>query len=142
MRKFRHARRLRGELMSDINITPFVDVLLVLLVSFLISAPLMTLSLPIQLPKGKLKERVPAYEESILAVVNKKKQIAIRDQVYSLKSLDKSLTKNARIWERSLPVYVQMDEQVPYGILMDLMFLFKNAGFPKVGLVFKKDFQN
>ena len=73
MRKFRHARRLRGELMSDINITPFVDVLLVLLVSFLISAPLMTLALPIQLPKGKLKERVPAYEESILAVVNKKK---------------------------------------------------------------------
>ena len=140
MRKFRHARRLRGELMSDINITPFVDVLLVLLVSFLISAPLMTLSLPIQLPKGKLKERVPAYEESILAVVNKKKQIAIRDQVYSLKSLSKSLTKNARMWEkRSLPVYVQMDEQVPYGILMDLMFLFKNAGFPKVGLVFKKD---
>ena len=102
--------------MSDINITPFVDVLLVLLVSFLISAPLMTLSLPIQLPKGKLKERVPAYEESILAVVNKKKQIAIRDQVYSLKSLDKSLTKNARMWERSLPVYEQMDEQVPYGI--------------------------
>ena len=142
MRKFRHARRLRGELMSDINITPFVDVLLVLLVSFLISAPLMTLSLPIQLPKGKLKERVPAYEESILAVVNKKKQIAIRDQVYSLKSLDKSLTKNARMWERSLPVYVQMDVQVPYGILMDLMFLFKNAGFPKVGLVFKKDFQD
>ena len=140
MRKFRHARRLRGELMSDINITPFVDVLLVLLVSFLISAPLMTLSLPIKLPKGKLKERVPAYEESILAVVNKKKQIAIRDQVYSLKSLDKSLTKNARMWERSLPVYVQMDEQVPYGVLMDLMFLFKNAGFPKVGLVFKKDF--
>ena len=142
MRKFRHARRLRGELMSDINITPFVDVLLVLLVSFLISAPLMTLSMPIQLPKGKLKERVPAYEESILAVVNKKKQIAIRDQVYSLKSLGKSLTKNAIIWERSLPVYVQMDEQVPYGILMDLMFLFKNAGFPKVGLVFKKDFQD
>ena len=142
MRKFRHARRLRGELMSDINITPFVDVLLVLLVSFLISAPLMTLSLPIQLPKGKLKERVSAYDKSILAVVNKKKQIAIRDQVYSLESLDKSLTKNARMWERRLPVYVQMDEQVPYGILMDLMFLFKNAGFPKVGLVFKKDFQD
>ncbi len=77
MRKFRHARRLRGELMSEINITPFVDVLLVLLVSFLISAPLMTLALPIQLPKGKLKERAPDYENSILAVVNKKNQISI-----------------------------------------------------------------
>jgi len=73
MRKFRHARRLRGELMSEINITPFVDVLLVLLISFLISAPLMTQAIQIQLPKGKLKERVPVYKESILAIVNKKK---------------------------------------------------------------------
>ena len=86
MRKFRHARRLRGELMSEINITPFVDVLLVLLISFLISAPLLTQAIQIQLPKGKLKERVPVYKESILAVVNKKKQIVISDQIYSLKA--------------------------------------------------------
>ena len=125
--------------MSEINITPFVDVLLVLLISFLISAPLLTQALPIQLPKGKLKERVPVYKESILAEVNKRQQILISDQIYSLKSLDKSLSNNAKIWQRNLPVYVQMDEQVPYGILMDLMLLFKNAGFPQVGLVFKKD---
>ena len=141
MRKFRHARRLRGELMSEINITPFVDVLLVLLVSFLISAPLLTLALPIQLPEGNLKTRLPDYGESMLAVVNKKMQIAIRDEVYSLKSLSLSLTKNSKLWEQKLPVYVQMDEQVPYGILMKLMLLFKNAGFPKVGLVFKNNSQ-
>ena len=140
MRKFRHARRLRGELMSEINITPFVDVLLVLLVSFLISAPLMTLALPIQLPKGKLKERAPDYENSILAVVNKKKQISIDDQIYSLKSLADSLNGNARVWKKSLPVYLQMDEQVPYGILIEIMLLFKNAGFRQVGLVIKQDF--
>ena len=139
MRKFRHARRLRGELMSEINITPFVDVLLVLLVSFLVSAPLLTLSLPIELPRGKLKERLPDYKESILAVVNKKTQITIRDKVYSLKSLSVSFKKNPKIWQQKLPVYLQMDEQVPYGILMDLMLMFKNAGFPKVGLVFKKE---
>ena len=139
MRKFRHARRLREELMSEINITPFVDVLLVLLVSFLISAPLLTLTLPIQLPEGKLEQRLPDYEESILAVVNKNLQIAIRDEVYSLQSLSKSLTNNKTFWEQKLPVYLQMDEQVPYGMLMELMLLFKNAGFPQVGLVFKKD---
>lgn len=139
MRKFRHARRLRGELMSEINITPFVDVLLVLLVSFLISAPLLTLTLPIQLPEGKLEQRLPDYEESILAVVNKNLQIAIRDEVYSLQSLSKSLTNNKTFWEQKLPVYLQMDKQVPYGKLMELMLLFKNAGFPQVGLVFKKD---
>ena len=125
--------------MSEINITPFVDVLLVLLISFLISAPLLTQAIQIHLPRGKLKERVPVYKESILAVVNKKKQIVISDQIYSLKSLAKSLTKNANEWKRNQPVYVQMDEQVPYGILMDLMLLFKNAGFPQVGLVFKKE---
>ena len=125
--------------MSEINITPFVDVLLVLLISFLISAPLLTQAIQIHLPRGKLKERVPVYKESILAVVNKKKQIVISDQIYSLKTLAKTLTKNANEWKRNQPVYVQMDEQVPYGILMDLMLLFKNAGFPQVGLVFKKE---
>lgn len=140
MRKFRHARRLRGELMSEINITPFVDVLLVLLVSFLISAPLMTLALPIQLPKGKLKERAPDYENSILVVVNKKNQISIDNQIYSLKSLAGSLKSNASVWKKSLPVYLQMDEQIPYGILIEIMLLFKNAGFRQVGLVIKQDF--
>ncbi|HAF88566.1 MAG TPA: biopolymer transporter ExbD [Deltaproteobacteria bacterium] len=125
--------------MSEINITPFVDVLLVLLVSFLISAPLLTLSLPIELPRGKLKERLPDYKESTLAVVNKKTQITIRDKVYSLKSLSVSFKKNPKIWQQKLPVYLQMDEQVPYGTLMKLMLLFKNEGFLHVGLVFKNE---
>ena len=114
--------------------------LLVLLVSFLISAPLMTLALPIQLPKGRLKERAPDYENSILAVVNKNNQISIDDEIYSLKSLAGSLKGNASVWEKNLPVYVQMDEQVPYGILIEIMLLFKNAGFRQVGLVIKQDF--
>ena len=107
--------------MSEINITPFVDVLLVLLISFLISAPLLTQAIQIQLPRGILKERVPVYKESILAVVNKKKQIKISDQIYSLKSLAKSLNKKTNEWKRNQPVYVQMDERVPYGILMDFI---------------------
>ena len=140
MRKFRHARRLRGELMSEINITPFVDVLLVLLVSFLISAPLMTLALPIQLPKGKLKERAPDYENSTLAVVNKSNQIYIDNKIYSINSLASFLKGSARVWEKNLPVYLQVDEKVPYKILIDVMLLFKNAGFRQVGLVIKQDF--
>ena len=140
MRKFRHARRLRGELMSEINITPFVDVLLVLLVSFLISAPLMTLALPIQLPKGKLKERAPDYENSTLAVVNKSNQIYIDNKIYSINRLARILKGNRLVLGKNLPVYLQVDEQVPYKILVDVMLLFKNAGFRQVGLVIKQDF--
>ena len=54
--------------MSEINITPFVDVLLVLLISFLISAPLLTQAIQIQLPRGKLKERVPVYKLSLIHI--------------------------------------------------------------------------
>ena len=139
MRKFRHSHKLSGELMSEINITPFVDVLLILLVSFLISAPLLTMALPIELPKGKIKDRLPNYDESILAIVNKKKQISIGEKLYSHKSLSESLAKDSKLWKQKLPVYLQVDERVPYGILVDLMLLFKNAGFSQVGLVFKKD---
>jgi len=125
--------------MSEINITPFVDVLLVLLVSFLISAPLLTLSLPIKLPKGKLEHRTPDYKKSLLAVVDKKYQISIEKKVYTFKSLSNSFKKNKKKWDKKLPVYIQMDENVPYGILIKLMIFFKNEGFPQVGLVFKKD---
>ena len=125
--------------MSEINITPFVDVLLVLLISFLISAPLLTLSLPIKLPRGKLEHRLPDYKKSILAVVDKKFKISIGNDVFTLKKLKKSLKKNKKFLNKKLPVYIQMDEKVPYRILMELMILFKNEGFPQVGLVFKND---
>ena len=125
--------------MSEINITPFVDVLLVLLVSFLISAPLLTLSLPIKLPRGKLEKRLPEYKKSILAVVDKKFKISIANEIYDLKSLANSLKRNKNKWNKKLPIYIQMDENVPYGFLMKLMIFFKNEGFPQVGLVFKKD---
>ena len=87
-----------------------------------------------------LKERSPDYENSILVVVNKKNKISIDDQIYSLKSLAGSLKGNASVWKKSLPVYLQMDDQVPYGILIEIMLLFKNAGFRQVGLVIKQDF--
>ena len=139
MRKFRHARRLRGELMSEINITPFVDVLLVLLVSFLITAPLLTSSLPINLPRGKLEYRIPEYQKSIHVVIDKKYQISIGNDIYTFKSLSNSIKDNKKNWNKKLPIYIEMDEKVPYGMLMKLMIFFKNEGFPQVGLVFKKD---
>ena len=110
--------------MSEINITPFVDVLLVLLVSFLISAPLVTLSLPIKLPRGKLENRLPEYKKSILAVVDKKYQISIGNEIYTLKSLSNSFKKNKNNWNKKLPVYIQMDEKVPYGVLIKIMIFF------------------
>ena len=137
MRKFRHSRRLQGDLLSDINVTPFVDVLLILLVAFLISAPLLTHSLPIRLPSGKLKQRSPEFENALRVSIDGKKNIILDEEVFSLESLKLQLPLRAEWKNRDRPVYLQMDERVPYGFLIEMMILFKNAGFPRVGLVFR-----
>ena len=55
-------------------------------------------------------------------------------------SKSRFLKGNKRVWEKSLPVYLQVDEQVPYKVLIDVMLIFKNSGFRQVGLVIKQDF--
>ena len=137
MRKFRHSRRLQGDLLSEINVTPFVDVLLILLVAFLISAPLLTHSLPIQLPEGKLKGRSPELENVLQISIDNQKNIILDDEVFSLEALKLQLPLRDEWKNRDRPVSLEMDERVPYGFLIEMMILFKNAGFPRVGLVFR-----
>ena len=137
MRKFRHSRRLQGDLLSEINVTPFVDVLLILLVAFLISAPLLTHSLPIQLPDGKLNKRSPEFETVLRVSIADQKNIILDDEIFNAESLKLQLPIRAEWKNRDRPVYLQMDERVPYGFLIEMMILFKNAGFPRVGLVLR-----
>ena len=86
MRKFRHSRRLQGDLLSEINVTPFVDVLLILLVAFLISAPLLTHSLPIRLLDGKLDQRSPGFETVHRVCIDAKKNIILDDEIFNVES--------------------------------------------------------
>ena len=114
-----------------------MDVLLILLVAFLISAPLFTHSLPIRLPSGKLNQRSPEFENVLRVSIDGKKNIILDEEVFSLESLKLQLPLRAEWKNRDRPVYLQMDERVPYGFLIEMMILFKNAGFPRVGLVFR-----
>jgi biopolymer transport protein TolR len=137
MRKFRHSRRLYGDLLSEINVTPFVDVLLILLVAFLISAPLLTHSLPIQLPDGKLNQRSPELKNVLQIYIDHHKNIILEDEVFSLDALKLQLSVQNNWKNKNRPVSLQMDERVPYGFLIEMMVLLKNSGFPRVGLVFR-----
>jgi biopolymer transport protein TolR len=119
--------------MSDINMTPLVDVMLVLVVIFIITAPLMTSSIKLDLPKTEAAKPVDA-PKFVTVVVDKAGQIFLNDQVTSLPQLAESLLKTA---ESSTDTEVQLraDETVPYGKVVEVMGVAQKAGLNRIGFI-------
>jgi biopolymer transport protein TolR len=118
---------------AEINVTPFVDVMLVLLIVFMVTAPLMMLQLPIDLPKVSAEQmgRPPA---PIVLVLDKQRRVFIDDQVVSPAMLFERLKAlNAR--RPQAAVYVGADEKVPYGEVLELLSATGVAGFAQVSLL-------
>ncbi len=120
-------------LMSDINVTPFVDVMLVLLIIFMVSAPMMTQGVDVALPHAVAKA-LPSEEDQLMVTVDKDKQIFINDVPVALESLREKLLK---ILENrpGKQVYFRGDMQVSYGLAIQVMAEIKNAGVEKLGMV-------
>ena len=130
----RHRRR-RRPVMSDINVTPFVDVMLVLLIVFMVSAPLLTVGVPLDLPQSQAKS-LDQDREPLTISVNvqgqvflQNTQIAVDDLVPKLKAItDARGGLDSRI-------YVRGDKKVDYGTMMRVMGRLSAAGYHKVALV-------
>ena len=138
-RKSRFGLSADDDYLADINVTPFVDILLVLLVVFMITAPLLTHTLAIQLPEGHLADPEPSEKQEPLNVeVSLDLKIKIDERVFELEQLDSYLTKIPTTRLDS-PVNLFMDQGVTHGFLIKLMLAFKNAGFRHVGLVFNEE---
>src|SRR6195256_1552529 len=130
--KRRHRRR---AVMSQINVTPMVDVMLVLLIIFMVSAPLLTVGVPIDLPQTQAKS-LDADKEPLAISVNVKGQwflqeteIAVEELVPKLKAITEA---RGGLDER---IYVRGDRQVDYGTVMKVMGRLSAAGFRRVALV-------
>ena len=119
--------------MSDINMTPLIDVMLVLVVIFIITAPLMTSAIKLDLPKTEAAQPVDA-PKFVAIVVDKTGQIFLNDQVSSLTQLAESLTKTAQI-SKETEVQLRADEAVPYGKVVEVMGVAQKAGLSRIGFI-------
>jgi biopolymer transport protein TolR len=119
--------------MSDINMTPLVDVMLVLVVIFIITAPLMTSAIKLDLPKTEAAKPIDA-PKFVAIVVDKAGQIFLNDQVTSLTQLTDSLSKVAQN-SKDTEVQLRADETVSYGKVVEVMGVTQKAGLNRIGFV-------
>jgi len=119
--------------MSEINVTPFVDVMLVLLVVFMVTAPLLTVGVPIDLPNSEANN-LPENNNSLSITIDKEGKLYLQDEQIDLNQLIARITV---IFENRKEdrIYVHGDEGVSYGRVMQVMGLLNGNGFSRVALV-------
>ena len=119
--------------MSEINVTPMVDVMLVLLVIFILTAPLLTSSIKLDLPKTDAAKPVDA-PKFVTLVVDKTGQVFLNDKPVSPDQLKSSLAQTAG-QNPDTEVQLRADEAVPYGKVVEVMGVAQQAGLNRIGFV-------
>lgn len=123
-----------GQLMSEINVTPFVDVMLVLLIIFMVAAPMMTQGVDVALPEVDAQSVSHDEDVPFVVSVNKEGKIFIND--FRVDS-EKFGTKLQAIFKEkpTQKVFLRADKGVPYGTVMEVMSQIRGAGIEKLGLI-------
>lgn len=125
----------RRGLVAEINVTPLVDVMLVLLIIFMVTAPMMTQGIDVDLPETTNKA-LRQDEKPLIVTLNKKGEIYL-DKIKVSSSLLKQQLGNMPDEEKKRPVYLRADESVAYGHVVATMSDIKQAGFEKLGMITK-----
>ncbi|MEA2985324.1 MAG: biopolymer transport protein TolR [Alphaproteobacteria bacterium] len=130
-----HRRRRRHGIMSEINVTPMVDVMLVLLIIFMVSAPLLTVGVPIDLPQSQAKS-LDQDKQPLTVSVNLQGEVFLQDSKIPVDELVpklKAITESRGGMDER--IYVRGDRKVDYGTVMRVMGRLSSAGFRRVALV-------
>ena len=120
-------------LMSDINVTPFVDVMLVLLIIFMVTAPLMIQGIDVSLP-ATAADPLPTETEPLMVTIDKQNQVYINDYHVTLDFLQEKLAKIMEGRE-DRQVFLRGDKTVAYGMVLTVMSEIKGAGIQNIGMV-------
>ncbi|MFZ2871130.1 protein TolR [Zavarzinia sp.] len=119
--------------MGDINVTPMVDVMLVLLIVFMVAAPLMTVGVPVDLPTTQA-DSLPQDDKPVIVSVDGEGRLFIGDNEVTKDTLVAQLQASAKQGPETR-IYVRGDQAINYGKVMETMGLIKSAGFTKVALI-------
>lgn len=125
--------RSRRQPLAEINVTPFVDVMLVLLIVFMVTAPLLTVGVPVELPKTEAAQLVDR-DEPLIVSVDVEGKIFLQEQERSLETLIATL-QAVRAERPDAVVYVRGDRTIAYGQVMSVMGALVAAGVTKLSLV-------
>ncbi len=117
----------------EINVTPFIDVMLVLLIIFMVAAPLATVDIGVELPASSATPP-PRPDKPVFITVKPDLSVAVGENIIPRTGLSGALDA-ATNGKKTDPVFLRADKTVPYGELMDVMNLLRNAGYLKVALV-------
>ena len=128
-----HRRRRRHEVMSQINVTPMVDVMLVLLIIFMVTAPMMTQGLEVDLPEATTKA-LKQQEEPLVVTIKKEGDVYLKKEKVSSEALQQQL-KGMPDEQKKDGIYLRADKNVPYGVVTTTMAAVQDAGFEKIGMI-------
>ena len=126
-------KRSESEPMSEINVTPFVDVMLVLLIIFMVTAPLLTVGVQVDLPETSA-DTLPEESEPLTLTINSKGEVFIQETIIEFNNLIKKIlaVSNNRTDTR---IYVRGDKTINYGRVLEVMGKLSGSGFTKVALI-------
>lgn len=133
---FGKRRHRRKPVMAEINVTPMVDVMLVLLIIFMVSAPLLTVGVPIDLPQTQASSLDQADKEPLAVSVNTKGQVFLQNSEIKVEELVPKLKAiTSTRGGNDERIYVRGDRNVDYGTMMKIMGALSAAGYKRVALV-------
>jgi biopolymer transport protein TolR len=119
--------------LNEINVTPFVDVMLVLLIIFMVTAPMLNQGVEVDLPQTKTVETLPEDSDVMVMSISRDGKISLDE--YQVDEADLEHQLKVHVTEKKKLLYLQADKQVPYGTVVNVMAQIKAAGIERLGVV-------
>ena len=123
----------RRSVMAEINVTPLVDVMLVLLIIFMVTAPMMTQGLEVDLPEATTKA-LPQQEEPLVVTITKEGEVFLKKELMTSEALQERLAAMDQDVKKT-GIYLRADKTVAYGVVTSTMADIHAAGFDKLGMI-------